>query len=161
MKTQNKTKRTGMTLVELMIAQVIFLLGVTGAISAFMYANRTYHYAQADLQATRQAGNALGSMVYGSDSGVGLREASAAGTQVWDSDGWWVVTFNSNHWFYYTEETRQIRDNNWTLICDNVVTSFVSQQAGKGINIDISVLETAGGMDFVKRMETFVQYRNQ
>ena len=160
MKTQNKTKRSGMTIMELMVAQTIFLLGVTGAIYAFMYANRTYHYAQADLQATLRAGSAIETMIYGSDSGMGLREATADDTQAWDEGGWWVVIFNTNYWFYYTEESKQIRDNNWTLICDNVVTSIISQQDGKGINIDISVSETAGGYNFVKRMETFVQYRN-
>jgi len=161
MKTKAHKKRSGITIIEIMIAQLVFLLAVAGALTAYIMAHRTYSFAGAHTRASRQVGHALASMVYGAVSGVGIREASADTVVVSHAGGGWMINFNTNFAFLYSPVTQDIRDQNGGVVCENVVTSSLSEVLGKGVSVEVSVSDSAAGADFVSTMETFIEYRNE
>ena len=121
---------SGFTLLEVMIATVLFGLVVAGTIEIYIMCNKLWHATSLIMQTTRESSLALSRVIYGMETNNGLRSAAMVVLQTnvpshWNGIKYWETATNpppsATNTAHYTHVGCSIYtpDGSWRLTFSN------------------------------------------
>lgn len=151
------------TLLEVMIAAALFGLVVAGTVSVYIMCNKIWHSTSISMQTARESSLALSRLVYGLEADSGLRSASAI-TNINFPDGSWRMTvsnsFSGVKYIDYNHQEKILSNAN-SIICKDVSSATVTNNASGTIGIQLTVEKRDGMFIASNTVSTLVNMRNK
>jgi hypothetical protein len=166
-------KAGGFVLMEVLVAMVVTVLIITGALGVFLACHRIWQQTSLEIRASHAASMTLEHIVYGTGTNCGLRSARSSSVSIsTNSDGWALVYEAPDEWRNPTSNRyAYIRSSNIiyylgltptgfpVVVGHNVATSAVSTNVS-GLTITVRVDLVRGRFAATNGMHSFVRFRN-
>ena len=161
MKILRRHRRSGFTLVEMLVTMAILGLVVAGAWSIFILFARMWNSGAAQLRAAVKTDRAVNYILFGGPgaSWGGIRDCSITNSTLTTSAGGWVFTSGTNQ-LNYSSATFKITDAYGVAITDDLLLS-TAQLINGGVRIMIAEYEASASYNSTNVFTAFGRMRNQ
>ena len=120
--------KSGMTLVEVLVASSLGTLAMAGILTAFVTYLGSIDNVGAFSLADRNASFALDRMVRGSSGAVGLRGFNYSNIALNSNAGGWVFKDDQGNGYVFDRNNKTISDLSGNLVAKNVLNSSVTNE---------------------------------
>lgn len=157
-----KMRRTGFTLVEILITMGISVSVIVALLSVYLNCARSWHRTVLAIESTREINHCLQQMIYGVGTGMGLR-ASYAVTNFGTADNWLLRSTNGSEvaWYDYDPSRTLVIFSNAAgiqVIGTNIIASTVTSTVNS-VKIALTVRKVDGQYSASNTVSTFVKLR--